>query len=516
MSNSNQEIIEARLASYVDGEIDAGEQAEIERHLNQNPQYRRLLDDLRKTREMLRALPRESAPGEFSDAFFSQLERSSLLDGPADSEPANIRMPAWSPILAAAAILLLTLGLATIVYFVLPGHSPRTLAQGKPPAPASAVPGPAPTEPADADATEHGNNAGHPLGAGNNKVAISVPVHGAPDRAVVNASAPAGAAPSTVPAEQGAPSPAIAEDSLHQAASELAQDPRVLAILAGPSGAPDAAHGGAAASPDAVVLLVRSANAEQVRGEIDRYAASNQLSLQPISSIGEAIAGTQPTSQSAEQAAKSQPAVAVAVGLPSDEKQKSPEPNLDLKSSPAASPATRPSETGPVADALTQASAQAGPARQFFMVRRLSQEQARNLAREISGQAQVAQAQVYATSASAVAKGADEPSLPAPPSTTLPANAEAGARKIAAPAVAATQPSETADRSPAEHNDSAIARDAGSATTRPATDAGNAPPVDVVIVLEQSSSPAPMSPESPMTRPAPAPTTQDAATRPSL
>ena len=60
MSNSNQEIIEARLATYVDGELDPAERIEIEAHLEQNPQYRRLVDELRQMREMLRSLPRET------------------------------------------------------------------------------------------------------------------------------------------------------------------------------------------------------------------------------------------------------------------------------------------------------------------------------------------------------------------------------------------------------------------------------------------------------------------------
>ena len=63
MSNPNQEIIEARLASYIDGDISVDERAEIEKHLAQNPQYKKLLDDLRTGRNMLRALPRKGAPG---------------------------------------------------------------------------------------------------------------------------------------------------------------------------------------------------------------------------------------------------------------------------------------------------------------------------------------------------------------------------------------------------------------------------------------------------------------------
>src|SRR5258708_833309 len=100
MSNSNQEIIEAKLATYIDGELDAADRADLETHLEQNPQYRRLVDELRKGREMLRGLPRESAPSELAEAFTSQLERSVLLQGPTDKEEPRMRIGAGPRIFA--------------------------------------------------------------------------------------------------------------------------------------------------------------------------------------------------------------------------------------------------------------------------------------------------------------------------------------------------------------------------------------------------------------------------------
>src|SRR5690242_1871909 len=123
MSNSNQEIIEARLASYIDGDLEPAERMEIEAHLDQNPQYRRLVEELRAGREMLRGLPREAAPAEMSEAFTSQLERSVLLDGGGEEKQRQrMRIGAWPRVFAAAAIVMLTFGLASIVYFVLPGR----------------------------------------------------------------------------------------------------------------------------------------------------------------------------------------------------------------------------------------------------------------------------------------------------------------------------------------------------------------------------------------------------------
>ena len=44
--SQNQEIIESKLCAYIDGELDPEGRAEIERHLEANPQHRRLLESL--------------------------------------------------------------------------------------------------------------------------------------------------------------------------------------------------------------------------------------------------------------------------------------------------------------------------------------------------------------------------------------------------------------------------------------------------------------------------------------
>ena len=129
MSNSNQEIIEARLAAYVDGELDPSERVDLEAHLEQNPQYRQLLEGLSKERELLRGLPREAAPAEFAEAYGIQLERSGLFGAAAsiDHSP-RLRIASHSRLFATAAILLLTTGLTIIVYKVLPDPKPSSVA----------------------------------------------------------------------------------------------------------------------------------------------------------------------------------------------------------------------------------------------------------------------------------------------------------------------------------------------------------------------------------------------------
>src|SRR2546423_13555997 len=92
----NQEQIEARLAAYIDGELDANERAEIEKHLANNPQHKQLIEDLVGQRDFLRALPREKAPPEIAETIHSQLERSVLLGKAGeDTGAAALRINRW-------------------------------------------------------------------------------------------------------------------------------------------------------------------------------------------------------------------------------------------------------------------------------------------------------------------------------------------------------------------------------------------------------------------------------------
>jgi len=122
--SQNSETIEARLAAYVDGDLDAAGRAEIEKHLAANPQHRKMMQELMETRTMLRALPREKAPIELVETLQGQLERSSLL-GQDGGVGEVIRISRWPQIVSVAAILLLAVGLATVVYVVVsPGQGP--------------------------------------------------------------------------------------------------------------------------------------------------------------------------------------------------------------------------------------------------------------------------------------------------------------------------------------------------------------------------------------------------------
>jgi Putative zinc-finger len=121
----NQEQIEARLCAYIDGELDATERAEIEKHLESNPQHRQLIKELMAQRDLLHALPREKAPAEIVETIQGQLERSVLLGAPGDGgDMQSTRMSQWSHRGAIAAIVLLAAGLGVLVYKVLPSNKP--------------------------------------------------------------------------------------------------------------------------------------------------------------------------------------------------------------------------------------------------------------------------------------------------------------------------------------------------------------------------------------------------------
>ena len=119
---ANTEQIEAKLCAYVDGELDAAGRAEIEQHLAANPQHRALLAELMEQRELLRDLPRETAPEELTEALQAHLERSVLLgsgQGPQVAGKINHR----PQFLALAAVLLLAIGLVAVILMVLPDHN---------------------------------------------------------------------------------------------------------------------------------------------------------------------------------------------------------------------------------------------------------------------------------------------------------------------------------------------------------------------------------------------------------
>src|SRR5215211_4515191 len=129
-----QEESEAKLLAYVEGELDEAGRAEIERHLESNPNHRRLLDELKAGRDLLRWVPREAAPAELMESFQSQLERAVLLDEEdedATEQASALRINPWYQFRAVAAVLLLAVMLGVVVFYSLPKPQNRGVAFNK-------------------------------------------------------------------------------------------------------------------------------------------------------------------------------------------------------------------------------------------------------------------------------------------------------------------------------------------------------------------------------------------------
>ncbi|HZZ43805.1 MAG TPA: hypothetical protein VFE58_12780 [Tepidisphaeraceae bacterium] len=123
--SSNTENTEAKLAAYVDGQLDPDQRAQIEQYLRANPDHQRLLADMIAQRQAVRDLPREKAPADIYDAMQAQLERSILLDDSGLNAPPSVRHSRRSQAFAIAAIALLAIGLAAVLYFALPSTRPN-------------------------------------------------------------------------------------------------------------------------------------------------------------------------------------------------------------------------------------------------------------------------------------------------------------------------------------------------------------------------------------------------------
>jgi putative zinc finger protein len=113
------EDIEAMLCAYVEGDLDAAGRAQIEQHLANHPQHRKMIDELIAQRQLLRDLPRAAAPRDVDESVRGQMERSILLDdaaAPSFSRAAGRRR--IPQLMTAAAVILLSLALGLIVYRV--------------------------------------------------------------------------------------------------------------------------------------------------------------------------------------------------------------------------------------------------------------------------------------------------------------------------------------------------------------------------------------------------------------
>ncbi|HUT59812.1 MAG TPA: hypothetical protein VNA25_18350 [Phycisphaerae bacterium] len=109
---SEREKILSDLSAYLDGELPAASAERIEARLREDAELAVEMERLRRTRELVRGLPRRSAPAEFVSDVLDQAERLSLVSagGYAPQRPF-----AWVRYAAAAAVLLIAAGVGIVV-----------------------------------------------------------------------------------------------------------------------------------------------------------------------------------------------------------------------------------------------------------------------------------------------------------------------------------------------------------------------------------------------------------------
>ncbi|NLF08073.1 MAG: hypothetical protein GX594_08845 [Pirellulaceae bacterium] len=81
------------LSAYLDGELSAAEQAEVERLLAADPAARHILEDLRALSAALRALPREELGEDLSAEVLRAAGRRVLLEGPPNADDSATAVP---------------------------------------------------------------------------------------------------------------------------------------------------------------------------------------------------------------------------------------------------------------------------------------------------------------------------------------------------------------------------------------------------------------------------------------
>ncbi|MFW6154802.1 MAG: anti-sigma factor family protein, partial [Planctomycetota bacterium] len=107
----------ADLSAYLDGQLPPEQAARVERALAADPDLRAELKALDATRGLLGDLPPEKAPDGMLEVVMEQAERRRLLHAPEPS--AHGRRFRWIRGLAAAAIIVLTVGLGLHLHHVL-------------------------------------------------------------------------------------------------------------------------------------------------------------------------------------------------------------------------------------------------------------------------------------------------------------------------------------------------------------------------------------------------------------
>jgi hypothetical protein len=105
------------LSAWLDGELEQPRRQQVADALQADPALREELDELQTVRQMVRALPREKAPGDFVARVLAEAERGRLFGSHhARRESAFLR---WARYASVAAVLLVAASVGFVVYFSL-------------------------------------------------------------------------------------------------------------------------------------------------------------------------------------------------------------------------------------------------------------------------------------------------------------------------------------------------------------------------------------------------------------
>jgi anti-sigma factor RsiW len=88
----DKEKLRSRLSAYLDGELSSGEAEKMAAAIQADEALRAELRGLQATRDLLRKLPKESAPAGLLDGIMEQLERKRLLSAPAEAAPKPLQI----------------------------------------------------------------------------------------------------------------------------------------------------------------------------------------------------------------------------------------------------------------------------------------------------------------------------------------------------------------------------------------------------------------------------------------
>jgi len=118
MNRSDQSVDEL-LNSFIDGELTASQQAEVQRLIAHDAQIARRLQQLQKTKMLVSSLPGAKAPGQISEQVKASLARRQLLaQQPVFSKREGTRQLLVRRFLAAAAMIALVAILAGVIYTI--------------------------------------------------------------------------------------------------------------------------------------------------------------------------------------------------------------------------------------------------------------------------------------------------------------------------------------------------------------------------------------------------------------